>query len=127
MSKLAIIEQLEAKREGARMGGGQRRIDAQHGKGKLTGLLTLKDTEKSVLNPQACKDEMGRLRVAAASTVGDKGLERSKALIDAECDLIVIDTAAAGTGSPGRLRAFGVRSALSEEACPRECPRVSIG
>ncbi|MDG2515589.1 acyl-CoA carboxylase subunit beta [Sphingobium yanoikuyae] len=36
MSKLAIIEQLEAKREGARMGGGQRRIDAQHGKGKLT-------------------------------------------------------------------------------------------
>ena len=36
MSKLAIIEQLEVKREGARMGGGQRRIDAQHGKGKLT-------------------------------------------------------------------------------------------
>ena len=36
------------------------------GKGKLTGLLTLKDTEKAVLNPQACKDELGRLRVAAA-------------------------------------------------------------
>src|SRR3546814_3160102 len=43
--------------------------------------------------PQATKDASGRLRVAAASTVGDKGLERSKALIDAECDLIVIDTA----------------------------------
>ncbi len=61
--------------------------------GKLTGLLTLKDTEKSVLNPQACKDDLGRLRVAAATTVGDAGFERSEALIDAECDLIVIDTA----------------------------------
>ena len=63
------------------------------GAGKLTGLLTLKDTEKSVLNPQACKDELGRLRVAAATTVGDAGYERSQALIEAGCDLIVIDTA----------------------------------
>ena len=63
------------------------------GKGKLTGLLTLKDTEKSVLNPHACKDEMGRLRVAAASTVGDAGFERSQALIEAGVDLVVIDTA----------------------------------
>ncbi|WP_092500134.1 IMP dehydrogenase [Meinhardsimonia xiamenensis] len=63
------------------------------GTGKLTGLLTLKDTEQAVLNPQACKDELGRLRVAAATTVGDAGFERSKALIEAECDLIVIDTA----------------------------------
>ncbi len=63
------------------------------GKGKLTGLLTLKDTEKAVLNPHACKDEMGRLRVAAATTVGDAGFERSAALIEAGCDLIVIDTA----------------------------------
>ncbi|ALG90355.1 MULTISPECIES: IMP dehydrogenase [Actibacterium] len=62
-------------------------------KGKLTGLLTLKDTEQAVLNPQACKDELGRLRVAAATTVGDAGFERSEALIDAGCDLIVIDTA----------------------------------
>jgi IMP dehydrogenase len=61
--------------------------------GKLTGLLTLKDTEKAVLNPAACKDELGRLRVAAATTVGDAGYERSAALIDAGCDLIVIDTA----------------------------------
>ncbi len=61
--------------------------------GKLTGLLTLKDTERAVLNPQACKDELGRLRVAAATTVGDAGFERSEALIEAGCDLIVIDTA----------------------------------
>jgi IMP dehydrogenase len=63
------------------------------GDGKLTGLLTLKDTERAVLNPQACKDELGRLRVAAATTVGDAGFERSQALIEAGCDLIVIDTA----------------------------------
>ncbi len=61
--------------------------------GKLTGLLTLKDTEQAVLNPTACKDELGRLRVAAATTVGDAGFERSEALVDAGCDLIVIDTA----------------------------------
>ncbi|SIQ25181.1 inosine-5'-monophosphate dehydrogenase [Paracoccus thiocyanatus] len=61
--------------------------------GKLTGLLTLKDTEKSVLNPLACKDELGRLRVAAASTVGDEGYERSLALVEAGVDLVVIDTA----------------------------------
>ncbi len=61
--------------------------------GKLTGLLTLKDTEQAVLNPDACKDELGRLRVAAATTVGDAGFERSEALVDAGCDVIVIDTA----------------------------------
>ena len=61
--------------------------------GKLTGLLTLKDTEQSVLNPTACKDDLGRLRVAAASTVGDTGFERSVALIDAGVDMVVIDTA----------------------------------
>ncbi len=63
------------------------------GTGKLTGLLTLKDTEQSVLNPTACKDNLGRLRVAAASTVGDAGFERSEALVDAGVDMIVIDTA----------------------------------
>lgn len=63
------------------------------GHGKLTGLLTLKDTEQSVLNPLACKDDLGRLRVAAASTVGDEGYERSQALIEAGVDMVVIDTA----------------------------------
>ncbi len=61
--------------------------------GKLTGLLTLKDSEQAVLNPIACKDDLGRLRVAAASGVGDAGFERSQALIEAGVDMIVIDTA----------------------------------
>ncbi len=63
------------------------------GEGKLTGLLTLKDSEQAVLNPQACKDRLGRLRVAAATTVGDAGHERSEALMDAGVDVVVIDTA----------------------------------
>jgi IMP dehydrogenase len=61
--------------------------------GRLTGLLTLKDTEQAVLNPLAAKDELGRLRVAAASTVGDAGFERSQALVEAGVDVVVIDTA----------------------------------
>jgi IMP dehydrogenase len=61
--------------------------------GKLTGLLTLKDLEQAVLNPSACKDDLGRLRVAAASTVGDAGFERTMALIEAGADMVVIDTA----------------------------------
>jgi IMP dehydrogenase len=63
------------------------------GEGKLTGLLTLKDSEQAVLNPMACKDALGRLRVAAASGVGDAGFERSQTLVDAGVDMIVIDTA----------------------------------
>jgi len=61
--------------------------------GRCVGLITVKDIEKAVAYPDATKDGAGRLRVAAATTVGDKGFERSQALIDAECDLIVIDTA----------------------------------
>ncbi len=60
---------------------------------KCIGLITVKDIEKAVLNPDATKDAGGRLRVAAATTVGDKGFERTEALVDAECDVIVIDTA----------------------------------
>lgn len=63
------------------------------GQGKLTGLLTLKDTEQAVLNPAACKDRLGRLRVAAATTVGEVGFARSAALVDAGADIVVIDTA----------------------------------
>ena len=59
----------------------------------LTGLLTIKDLEQAVLNPNACKDELGRLRVSAASTVGDAGYKRSKMLIEAGVDVIIIDTA----------------------------------
>ena len=46
-----------------------------------------------MLNPTACKDELGRLRVAAATTVGNEGYQRSENLIDAGIDLLVIDTA----------------------------------
>ena len=61
--------------------------------GQCIGLITVKDIEKAQLNPNAIKDAQGRLRVAAASTVGDMGYERSMALIDAGVDLLVIDTA----------------------------------
>ena len=57
------------------------------------GLITVKDIEKAVLNPDATKDSAGRLRVAAATTVGDKGYERTEALVDAGCDVVIIDTA----------------------------------
>ena len=60
---------------------------------RCVGLITVKDIEKAVTYPDATKDGTGRLRVAAATTVGDAGFERTEALIDAECDLIVIDTA----------------------------------
>lgn len=63
------------------------------GDGKLTGLLTLKDSEQAVLNPQACKDDLGRLRVGAATTVGDAGFERAEALVAAGVDMVVVDTA----------------------------------
>ncbi len=60
---------------------------------KCVGLITVKDIEKSNLHPDSTKDEKGRLRVAAATTVGDKGFERAEALIDADTDIIVVDTA----------------------------------
>ena len=57
------------------------------------GLITVKDIEKAVNYPEATKDAAGRLRVAAATTVGDKGFERTEALLAAECDVVIIDTA----------------------------------
>ncbi len=60
---------------------------------RCVGLITVKDIEKAVTYPSATKDATGRLRAAAATTVGDAGFERTEALIDAECDLIVLDTA----------------------------------
>ncbi|UXN06969.1 MULTISPECIES: IMP dehydrogenase [unclassified Bartonella] len=61
--------------------------------GRCVGLVTVKDIEKSQLNPHASKDENGSLRAAAASTVGKDGMERAERLIDAGVDIIVIDTA----------------------------------
>ena len=60
---------------------------------QCVGLITVKDIEKATLYPSACKDESGRLRVAAASTVGDKGFARAEMLIDAGVDCVVVDTA----------------------------------
>ncbi|MFZ4601969.1 MAG: IMP dehydrogenase [Caulobacterales bacterium] len=61
--------------------------------GRCVGLITVKDFEKAQAYPNAAKDEQGRLRVGAASTVGDAGFERSMALIEAGVDVLVIDTA----------------------------------
>ena len=60
---------------------------------RCIGLVTVKDMEKAQAYPEACKDEKGRLRVAAATGVGEAGLVRAEALIDAEVDVIVVDTA----------------------------------
>src|SRR5271154_3330942 len=65
-------------------------VDAQY---RCVGLITVKDIEKAVANPHACKDEQGRLRVAAATSVGEAGYARSEALIEAGVDLVVVDTA----------------------------------
>ncbi|MCC7268940.1 MAG: IMP dehydrogenase, partial [Caulobacteraceae bacterium] len=65
-------------------------VDDQY---RCVGLITVKDIEKAVANPNACKDDQGRLRVAAATTVGDKGFVRTEALIEAGVDLVVVDTA----------------------------------
>ena len=65
-------------------------VDADY---RCIGLITVKDIEKAVTYPSATKDSSGRLRVAAATTVGEMGLERTRALIEAECDLIIVDTA----------------------------------
>ena len=65
-------------------------VDDQY---RCVGLITVKDMEKAVAHPLACKDAQGRLRVAAATTVGEGGFERTERLIDAGVDLIVVDTA----------------------------------
>ena len=61
--------------------------------GRCVGLLTVKDMEKATLHPNACKDPEGRLRVAAASSVGEKGFQRSVLLMEAGVDCVVVDTA----------------------------------
>ena len=60
---------------------------------KCVGLITVKDIEKARKFPNACKDNKGRLRVAAAVDIGEKGLERSEALIDSDTDVLIVDTA----------------------------------
>ncbi|MFA7431540.1 MAG: IMP dehydrogenase, partial [Rhodospirillaceae bacterium] len=60
---------------------------------RCIGLVTVKDIEKAQTYPSACKDEKGRLRVAAATGVGAEGLVRAEALIAAGVDVVVVDTA----------------------------------
>jgi IMP dehydrogenase len=60
---------------------------------RCIGLVTVQDIDKAETHPNACKDEHGRLRVAAATGVGDTGWERSVALINAGVDVLVVDTA----------------------------------
>jgi IMP dehydrogenase len=57
------------------------------------GLITVKDIEKAQQHPDACKDEQGRLRVAAATGVNEDGVRRAEMLLDAGVDVIVVDTA----------------------------------
>lgn len=60
---------------------------------RCVGLITVKDIEKAEQHPLACKDEQGRLRVAAATSVGEQGFRRSEHLIAAGVDVVVVDTA----------------------------------
>ncbi|MDP7543981.1 MAG: IMP dehydrogenase [Alphaproteobacteria bacterium] len=60
---------------------------------RCTGLITVKDIEKSQRYPHACKDEKGRLRVAGATGVGADGIARAEALLEAGVDVVMVDTA----------------------------------
>src|SRR5262250_3386309 len=101
VSELMTKERLVTVREGVEQDDAKRLLH-QHRIEKLlvvddqyrcVGLITVKDIEKAVANPHASKDEQGRLRVAAATTVGDLGFARTEQLIDAGVDLVVVDTA----------------------------------
>lgn len=81
---------------------------------RCIGLVTVKDIEKAKLNPDANKDDKGRLRVAAATGVGEAGLARAEALLDAEVDVLVVDTAHGH--SSGVLKSVGEIKRLSNRA-----------
>ncbi len=66
--------------------------------GRCVGLITVKDMDKAQANPHAVKDALGRLRVAAATGVGEDGLRRVEALVAAEVDVVVVDTAHGHSG-----------------------------
>ncbi|KAA5596722.1 IMP dehydrogenase [Blastochloris sulfoviridis] len=101
VSELMTKEKLITVREGVSQAEAKRLLHAHRIEKLLVvdedyrciGLITVKDIEKQVANPNACKDEQGRLRVGAASTVGEAGFSRSERLIAAGVDLVVVDTA----------------------------------
>ena len=86
-------------------------VDDQY---RCVGLITVKDIEKAITHPLASKDAQGRLRVAAATTVGEDGLERTELLIAAGVDLIVVDTA------HGHSRGCS-RQSTASSGCPTRC------
>ena len=101
VSALMTSEKLATVREGVSTADAQRLlhqrriekllvVDADY---RCIGLITVKDIEKANKFPGASKDEKGRLRVAAATGVGRDGLERAPMVIDADGDVIVVDTA----------------------------------
>jgi len=101
ISELMTKENLVTVKEGV-SGEEAKRLLHQHRVEKLLvvddkyrciGLVTVQDIDKAETHPNACKDEHGRLRVAAATGVGESGWERSAALIDAGVDVLVVDTA----------------------------------
>jgi IMP dehydrogenase len=59
----------------------------------LKGLITVKDIQKNIKYPFACKDQLGRLRVGAAIGVGEEAVDRARALVEAKVDVLFIDTA----------------------------------
>ena len=61
--------------------------------GRCAGMMTVRDIQRSRDNPKSCKDSQGRLRVAAATGTGDKGVARALALYEAGVDAVVVDTA----------------------------------
>jgi len=65
-------------------------VDAE---GRLAGLITVKDIQKQIKYPNACKDGLGRLRVGAAVGAGRDSLERAQALVDSHVDVLVVDSA----------------------------------
>ena len=123
-SLLMTTENLATVREGASPGEArallQRRkierlivVDEDY---RAVGLITVKDMDKAQAYPHAAKDGQGRLLVAAASTVGDAGYERSLALVDAGVDVVVIDTA----------HGHSIHVARAVERVKRESNRVQI-
>jgi IMP dehydrogenase len=99
--ELMTKDQLITVREGVKMEEAKRLLH-QHRIEKIlvvddayrcVGLITVKDIEKAQKFPNACKDDLGRLRVAAATSVSEDGFRRAMALVEAECDVVVVDTA----------------------------------
>ncbi|GIK97164.1 MAG: inosine-5'-monophosphate dehydrogenase [Alphaproteobacteria bacterium] len=91
---------------------------------RCIGLVTVKDMEKAQAYPNACKDEKGRLRVAAATGVGEDGMRRAEALLEAEVDVIVVDTAHGH--SRGVLQAVEAVKRLSN-ACQVVAGNIATG